>query len=80
MNTDADLVGDPAVGPRVPRDHVLDQLLHPSALLRTEIFSRETHVPVGARTQHGEEGHEVTSPVHRELRRGSSSPGAQTQA
>lgn len=69
------LIRDTAVGSCVPGNEVRDQLLDPATVLGAEVFPRQPHVPVWTGPQHGEEGHEVTGPVHRKLCRRSCSTG-----
>lgn len=71
----AHLVRDAAVRACVPRNEVGDQPLHPAAVLGAQVLSRQTHIPVRTGSQHREEGHQVTVPIHRELCRRSRSAG-----
>lgn len=64
-----------AVRPCVPWNEVCDQPLHPAAVLGAQVLSRQPHIPVRTGSQHGEEGHQVTVPVHRELCRWSRPAG-----
>lgn len=69
------LVRDAAVRACVPWNEVCDQPLHPAAVLGAQVLPRQAHVPVWTGSQHGEEGHQVAGPVHRELGRWSRSAG-----
>lgn len=61
------LVCDTAVSSCIPGNEVRDQLLDPATVLGAEVLPRQPHIPVWTGPQHGEEGHEVTGPVHRKL-------------
>ena len=69
------LICDTVVSACIPGDEVCLQPLDPATLLGAEVLSGQPHIPVWAGPQHGEEGHEVTGPVHRKLCRWSCSPG-----
>lgn len=61
------LICDTAVSSCIPGNEVRDQLLDPATVLGAEVFPRQPDIPVWTGPQHGEEGHEVTGPVHRKL-------------
>lgn len=77
--TSTHLVRHAAVCACIPRDQVLHHLLDPTTLLGAQILSGETHIPVWTGAQHGQEGHDVAGPVHREFSRGGSTPGNQKE-
>lgn len=69
------LICDTIVGACIPGNEVGHQPLDPATLLGAEVLSWQPHIPVWAGPEHGEEGHQVTSPVHRKLCWWSRSPG-----
>lgn len=70
----ADLISDPAVSTGVPRHQILHQSLDPATIPGAEVLPRQSHVPVRAGAQHGQEWHEMTGSIHRELCRGGGTP------
>lgn len=67
LNVFTDLICHPTVSARIPGDQVLNHFLGPTTVLGTQILSRQTHIPIWTGPQHGQEGHEVTGPVHWEF-------------